>query len=45
MEDFDFDAQPALHVPLGALVSGAFSTEARNIVLLGPAVITGLILI
>jgi len=27
---------PALRVPLGALVSGAFLTEARNIVLLGP---------
>jgi DNA replication protein DnaC len=36
VEDFDFDAQPALRVLLGALVSGAFLTEARNIVLLGP---------
>lgn len=36
LEDFDFDAQPAIRAQIGALASGAFLTEARNIVLLGP---------
>ena len=36
MEGFDFDAQPAIRQQVGALASGAFLTEARNIVLLGP---------
>ena len=36
LEDFDFDAQPAVRAQVGALASGAFLTEARNIVLLGP---------
>lgn len=36
LEDFDFDAQPAIRQQIGALASGAFLTEARNIVLLGP---------
>jgi DNA replication protein DnaC len=36
LEDFDFDAQPAIRNQIGALASGAFLTEARNIVLLGP---------
>ena len=36
IEDFDFDAQPAVRAPIGALASGAFLTEARNVVLLGP---------
>jgi DNA replication protein DnaC len=36
LEDFDFDAQPAVRSQVGALASGAFLTEARNIVLLGP---------
>jgi DNA replication protein DnaC len=35
-EDFDFDAQPAIRNQVAALASGAFLTEARNIVLLGP---------
>ena len=35
-EDFDFDAQPAVRQQIAALASGAFLTEARNIVLLGP---------
>jgi DNA replication protein DnaC len=35
-EDFDFDAQPAVRNQVAALASGAFLTEARNIVLLGP---------
>lgn len=34
--DFDFDAQPAIRNQIAALASGAFLTEARNIVLLGP---------
>ena len=36
LEDFDFDAQPAIRQQVGALASGAFLAEARNIVLLGP---------
>ena len=36
LEDFDFDAQPAIRAQVGALTSGGFLTEARNIVLLGP---------
>jgi len=36
LEDFDFDAQPAIRNQVGALASGAFLTEARNVVLLGP---------
>ena len=36
LEDFDFDAQPANRTQVGALASGAFLSEARNIVLLGP---------
>jgi DNA replication protein DnaC len=35
-EDFDFDAQPAIRNQVAALASGAYLTEARNIVLLGP---------
>ena len=36
LEDFDFDAQPAIRTHIAALASGAFLTEARNLVLLGP---------
>ncbi|MGH3471098.1 MAG: IS21-like element helper ATPase IstB [Nocardioidaceae bacterium] len=36
LEDFDFDAQPAARQQVGALASGAFLIEARNVVLLGP---------
>jgi DNA replication protein DnaC len=36
LEDFDFDAQPAIRQQIAALAPGAFLTEARNIVLLGP---------
>jgi DNA replication protein DnaC len=36
LEDFDFDAQPAIRNQVGSLASAAFLTEARNIVLLGP---------
>ena len=36
LEDFDFDAQPATRNQITALASGAFLTEARNVVLLGP---------
>ena len=36
LEDFDFDAQPAARPQVGALASGGFLTEARNVVLLGP---------
>jgi DNA replication protein DnaC len=36
LDDFDFDAQPAVRQQIAALASGAFLTEARNIVLLGP---------
>ncbi len=41
LEDFDFDAQPAVRQQVGALASGGFLTEARNAVLLGPPVIHG----
>ena len=41
LEDFDFDPQPAVRSQVAALASGAFLTEARNIVLLGPPVING----
>jgi DNA replication protein DnaC len=36
LEDFDWDAQPAIRQQIAALASGAFLAEARNIVLLGP---------
>src|SRR6185312_12132314 len=36
LEDFDWDAQPAIRQQAAALASGAFLAEARNIVLLGP---------
>jgi DNA replication protein DnaC len=36
LEDFDWDAQPAIRQQVAALASGAFLTEARNVVLLGP---------
>src|SRR5215469_17691528 len=36
LDDFDFDAQPAIRQQIAALASGNFLTEARNIVLLGP---------
>ncbi|WOP18832.1 IS21-like element helper ATPase IstB [Raineyella sp. LH-20] len=36
LEDFDFDRQPAVRSQIAALASGAFLTEARNVVLLGP---------
>ncbi|MFZ1374348.1 ATP-binding protein [Nostocoides sp.] len=36
LDDFDFGAQPAVRQQVGALASGAFLTEARNVVLLGP---------
>jgi len=36
LEDFDFDAQPAIRQQISALASGAFLREARNFVLLGP---------
>jgi DNA replication protein DnaC len=36
LEDFDFDAQPGVRQQIAALASGAFLTEGRNIVLLGP---------
>ena len=36
LEDFDWDAQPAVRPQVAALTSGAFLHEARNIVLLGP---------
>ena len=36
LEDFDFDAQPAIRAKVASLASGAFLTEAGNIVLLGP---------
>jgi DNA replication protein DnaC len=34
--DFDFDVQPAARHEVGALASGAYLGEARNVVLLGP---------
>ena len=36
LEDFDFDAQPAVRNQIAALAGGGFLTEARNVVLLGP---------
>ena len=36
LEEFDWDAQPAVRQQVAALASGAFLTEARNVVLLGP---------
>jgi DNA replication protein DnaC len=36
LEDFNWDAQPAIRQQVAALASGGFLTEARNIVLLGP---------
>jgi DNA replication protein DnaC len=36
IEDFDWDAQPTIRQTIGALSSGGFLTEARNVVLLGP---------
>lgn len=36
LEDFDWDAQPAIRPQIAALASGGFLTEARNVVLLGP---------
>ncbi|MBA3800486.1 MAG: ATP-binding protein [Geodermatophilaceae bacterium] len=36
LEEFDWDAQPAVRQQLAALASGSFLTEARNVVLLGP---------
>ncbi len=36
IEEFDFDTQPAVRQQVAALASGAFLTEARNVVLLGP---------
>src|SRR6059036_2696354 len=31
LEDFDFDAQPAVRQQIGPLASGGFLTEARNV--------------
>jgi DNA replication protein DnaC len=36
LEDFDWDAQPQVRPQIGALASGGFLVEARNVVLLGP---------
>ena len=36
LEEFDFDAQPAVRQQIASLASGGFLTEARNVVLLGP---------
>ena len=36
LEDFSFDAQPTARHEIGALSSGAYLTEARNVVLFGP---------
>jgi DNA replication protein DnaC len=36
IDEFDFDAQPTVRQQIAALASGAFLTEARNVVLLGP---------
>jgi hypothetical protein len=35
LDDFDWDQQPAVRQQVTALASGAFLTEARNVVLLG----------
>lgn len=36
IEEFDWDAQPAVRQQVASLASGGFLTEARNVVLLGP---------
>ncbi|GAA1696022.1 ATP-binding protein [Microcella alkalica] len=36
IDDFDWDAQSAVRQQVASLASGAFLTEARNVVLLGP---------
>jgi DNA replication protein DnaC len=36
LEEFDWDAQPAVRQQVAALASGGFLTEARNVVLPGP---------
>ena len=36
LEEFDWDAQPTIRPQIGALASGGFLAEARNVVLLGP---------
>ncbi|MFT3852033.1 MAG: ATP-binding protein [Ilumatobacteraceae bacterium] len=36
LDDFDWDQQPAAPQQVTSLTSGAFSTEARNVVLFGP---------
>ena len=36
IEDFDFDHQPTARTPIHALASGAYLSEHRNVVLLGP---------
>jgi DNA replication protein DnaC len=36
LEEFDWDAQPQVRQQIGALASGGFLSEARNVVLLGP---------
>ena len=36
VDDFDFDHQPGARTPIQALASGAYLTERRNVVLLGP---------
>ena len=36
LEEFDWNAQPAVRQQVAALASGGFLTEARNVVLLGP---------
>jgi DNA replication protein DnaC len=36
LEEFDWDAQPTARQQVAALASGAFLTQARNVVLLGP---------
>jgi len=36
LEEFDWDAQPAVRQQIAALASGGFLTEARNVVPLGP---------
>ncbi len=36
LEEFDFDAQPAVRNQIASLASGGFLHEARNVVLLGP---------
>ena len=35
-DDFDFDVQPGVRASISALSSGAYLSEARNVVLLGP---------